>query len=97
MPVAGNLLTGDALYCQRDYCQQILEAGGDYLVVVKKNQPELYEALALARPVWEAKYRQARQQGRHGDRWESRRLIVTASLKEYLEEHLGWARSAGCG
>ena len=53
LPVAGNLITGDALYCQRSYCQQVLEAGGDYLVTVKKNQPELYEALALAfaRPV----------------------------------------------
>ena len=43
LPVAGNVITGDALYCQRDYCQQLLDAGGDYLVIVKKNQRELYD------------------------------------------------------
>ena len=43
--MAGNVITGDALYCQRDYCQQLLDAGGDYLVIVKKNQRELYDAL----------------------------------------------------
>ncbi len=90
--MAGNLITGDALYCQRDYCQQVLEAGGDYLVIVKKNQPELYEAIALAfaRPVWGAKYRKARQQGRHGDRPERRQLRTTEALNEYLKECLDW-------
>ena len=54
--MAGNVITGDALYCQRDYCQQLLDAGGDYLVIVKKNQRELYDAIALAfaEPVWGA-------------------------------------------
>ena len=63
--MAGNLITGDALYCQRDYCQQVLAAGGDYLVTVKKNQRELHEAnaLAFARPVWGAKYRKAHLSG----------------------------------
>ena len=52
--MAGNVIAGDALYCQRDYCQQLLDAGGDYLVIVKKNQRELYDAIALAfaEPVW---------------------------------------------
>ena len=66
--MAGNVITGDALYCQRDYCQQLLDAGGDYLVIVKKNQRELYDAIALAfaELVWGAQYRQARRRGRHG-------------------------------
>ena len=45
--MAGNVITGDALYCQRDYCQQLLDAGGDYLVIVKKNQRELYDCHCL--------------------------------------------------
>ena len=85
--MASNLITGDALYCQRDYCQQVLEAGGDYLVIVKKNQRELYDAIALAfaEPVWGAKYRQTRRRSRHGDRWERRRLRATDALNEYLD------------
>jgi hypothetical protein len=41
LPVKGNILTGDALFCQRDLCVAIIEAGGDYVFTVKDNQPSL--------------------------------------------------------
>jgi hypothetical protein len=41
LPVKGNILTGDALFCQRDVCSAIVAAGGDYLFTVKDNQPSL--------------------------------------------------------
>lgn len=37
----GRVLTGDALYCQQSLCTQVVEAGGDYLLLVKENQPTL--------------------------------------------------------
>lgn len=37
----GRVLTGDALYCQQNLCTQVVEAGGDYLLIVKENQPTL--------------------------------------------------------
>ena len=37
----GRVLTGDALYCQQALCKQVVEAGGDYLLIVKENQPSL--------------------------------------------------------
>lgn len=37
----GRVLTGDALFCQRSLCQQVLDAGGDYLLTVKANQRTL--------------------------------------------------------
>jgi predicted transposase YbfD/YdcC len=37
----GRVLTGDALYCQQALCRQVVEAGGDYLMIVKDNQPTL--------------------------------------------------------
>src|SRR5215212_8844561 len=37
----GRVLTGDALYCQPSLCAQVVEAGGDYLLIVKENQPTL--------------------------------------------------------
>src|SRR5437763_1793814 len=43
----GKILTGDALYCQRWVCAAILLAGGDYLFIVKANQPHLLEDLRL--------------------------------------------------
>lgn len=42
----GRVVTGDAMFCQRDLCQQIIDDGGDYLLTVKDNQPELKRAIA---------------------------------------------------
>jgi hypothetical protein len=41
LPVKGNIITGDALFCQRDLCAAIIAAGGDYVFTVKDNQPAL--------------------------------------------------------
>lgn len=41
----GRVITGDAIFCQRDLCRQVVEDGGDYLLTVKDNQPELKAAL----------------------------------------------------
>jgi hypothetical protein len=41
LPVKGNILTGDAMFCQRDLCAAIVEAGGDYVFTTKDNQPSL--------------------------------------------------------
>lgn len=41
----GRVITGDAIFCQRDLCQQIIDAEGDYLIAVKGNQPELKAAI----------------------------------------------------
>ena len=35
-------VVGDAIFCQRDVCQQILDSGGDYFIAVKKNQERLF-------------------------------------------------------
>lgn len=48
LPLKGNLLVGDALLCQRDICQRVVEGGGDYLVPVKENQPSLQREIARA-------------------------------------------------
>jgi hypothetical protein len=42
----GRLITGDAMFCQRELCEEIVDSGGDYLFVVKDNQPELKAAIA---------------------------------------------------
>jgi predicted transposase YbfD/YdcC len=43
----GKVLTGDALYCQRCLCSALRQAGGDYLFLVKGNQPQLFEDLRV--------------------------------------------------
>jgi hypothetical protein len=57
LPVRGRIVLGDAIFCQRDLCAEIIEQGGDYLFFTKANQPGLqtdigagfgYEAAARA-------------------------------------------------
>ena len=37
----GRVIVGDAMFCQREVCEQIVDSGGDYLLIVKDNQPTL--------------------------------------------------------
>lgn len=42
----GRVVTGDAMFCQREICQEVVNREGDYFVVVKENQPMLRAAIA---------------------------------------------------
>jgi hypothetical protein len=44
----GRLVTGDAMFCQRDLSQQIIDAGGHYFWFVKDNQPTLLNDIKTA-------------------------------------------------
>ncbi len=83
----GTVVTGDALYAQRKVCKRILKGRGDYLVVVKQNQPQLYEDIALLfdEPPFGETFARAEQRGRHGDRYEVRRLWASSALRQYLD------------
>jgi hypothetical protein len=46
LPLDGAIITGDAIFCQRQICRHIRDSRGHYLFAVKKNQPELHDAIA---------------------------------------------------
>jgi len=92
----GRVLTGDALYCQRGLCRQVVDAGGDYLVVVKGNQPELHRDLvtlfahradtalnAASLPALDVRTATTDDHG-YG-RVERRTLIASTDLNDYLD------------
>ena len=95
MPLSGAVVTADALYCQRALCARITAAGGDYLIVVKGNQPRLHHDIELLfeAPPPETTFSFVEQQDRHGDRQELRRVWTSGELFGYL----GWpgARQVG--
>lgn len=80
-------MTGDALYCQRDLCARILAGGGDHLVVVKANQPDLRWAVAalFADPPPGERFAAAASWDKHGGRVEVRRLRASAALGGHLD------------
>ncbi len=46
LDLRGKIVSGDALLAQRELSLQIVQAGGEYLWIIKDNQPETAEALA---------------------------------------------------
>jgi predicted transposase YbfD/YdcC len=46
IPLAGKVVVGDAMFCQRDLAEQVIQAGGHYVLVVKDNQPGLQTDVA---------------------------------------------------
>ncbi|MGQ0674061.1 MAG: ISAs1 family transposase [Hyphomicrobium sp.] len=48
LPLEGAVVTGDAIFTQREICRHIRDARGHYLFVVKDNQPALKAGIAEA-------------------------------------------------
>jgi predicted transposase YbfD/YdcC len=87
LPLAGRVVTGDALYCQTGLCRQIRRQGGDYLVTVKANQADLLWAVQtlFAYPPPGERFATAVNWDQHGDRVETRRLWASTALQGYLD------------
>jgi len=85
----GLVITGDALLTQRALAQQILDQGGHYLMVVKRNQAELYEDIhtLFAEPDWgpdDDRLSYTSHDHAHG-RYETRTLTSSEQLWDYLQ------------
>jgi hypothetical protein len=48
IPVCGNIISGDAIFCQTEICQSIVQEKGEYIFMVKGNQPSLQEEINSA-------------------------------------------------
>jgi len=48
LPLAGSVVTGDAIFTQKEICRVIKDGGGDYFFTVKDNQPALKADIAFA-------------------------------------------------
>jgi len=88
IPLEKKVITGDALFAQRNLCQKIISRQGDYLFIVKANQAQLHWAIQyfFEQPDVRLPLQQTEQWSRHGDRWEVRRLWASTALNDYL----GW-------
>lgn len=43
----GRIYSADAMHTQKNWCRQVIRAGGHYLLIAKKNQATLHEDLVL--------------------------------------------------
>lgn len=97
LDLQGALVTIDAAGCQKQIAQQVVEGGGDYLLVVKQNQGKLYEQIQAcferaAEQDWEcvaSSYYEKEELG-HG-RWENRSCLVIED-PEWMTEKDNWPK-----
>jgi predicted transposase YbfD/YdcC len=85
--VEGRIFTMDALLTQRAIAQTIVDGGGDYVMLVKENQPQLRREIALVfqEPPEEDDQRTVEIVERGHGRIERRRLTVSSALAAYSD------------
>ena len=83
----GCVLTADALHTQRAWCRTVRAQGGDYVLIVKKNQRGLLGDVGLLFggewPTWLEKHSAETTEKGHGRR-EIRKLHTSVEMNEYL-------------
>lgn len=94
LDLKGCVVTGDAMFTQRELCIQIVDAGGDFVWPVKGNQKTLQHAIADAfvtpqvakghQPIGLDEGCASDTSIGHG-RIETRYLTVTSELNDYLD------------
>lgn len=90
----GEIITGDAMFAQRELSEMIVAGGGEYVWTVKENQSGLREEIAAAFAIEEGRTALKKMENDlaraetlekgHG-RVEERRLTVTSQMKGYLD------------
>lgn len=94
LDIRGKIITGDALLAQRELSFEILQAGGDYVWIIKDNQPETrqdLERLFAPEPVVKGfspashdDFRTAETTAKGHGRIEQRTITVSRALNGYL-------------
>ena len=96
LALPGMVVTADAMHCQRQLSQQVLDQGSDYVLALKGNQESLNEDVRLFLDDPDTPVAQATQTNKGHGRIE----IRTASVSEdvaWLEERHQWPGLAAVG
>ncbi|MHB8644349.1 MAG: ISAs1 family transposase [Thermomicrobiales bacterium] len=81
--LSGVVVTGDAMFTQHAIAETILDAGNDYLLMVKENQPTLHGEISVLFADADAAVIEAAEATTHSQRIEQRRLRASTELIGY--------------
>jgi predicted transposase YbfD/YdcC len=98
LPLAGRVVTADALHTCAETARAVLAQDADYLLVVKGNQPTLYAECAAYFSDPSARVGRATTVDRRRGRTETRILYVTTRLNAHLMRysHFPHIRQVAC-
>ena len=95
LDVTDALITIDAIGCQHDVAEQVLEAGGDYVLQVKGNQPTLLQELEDSFPNISKGYTVNKEEGLEHGRIEHRQMKSVVLSPEMLNDSYAFKDWAG--
>ena len=78
LDVSGAIVAADALHCQKKSAKKVIEENGDYLFVVKDNEPRLREDIELY--IQNEELEQFTQKELNGGRIEKRTAYTTTAI-----------------
>lgn len=97
LSLKGTIVTADALNCQRDIAQQIVDQGGDYALALKGNQGTLHDDVSRYLDDPESKVSTSKPvvDADHG-RIETRTATISTDI-DWLQKHHKWPGLVGIG
>ena len=87
LDISGAIIVADALHCQKKSAKKIIDEGGDYLFVVKDNEPTLKNDIELY--VQNEEMEESSRTEKNGGRIEKRTAYVTQEI-EWLTNKEKW-------
>ena len=87
LTLGGQVITADAMHCQRQVAQQVVGQGGDYALALKSNQGTLYDDVKLFLDDLDTPVAQATQVNKGHGRIEKRIASVSADIAWLQEQH----------
>ena len=87
LTLRGKVVTADALHCQRQVAQQVIEQGGDYALALKGNQGRLRDDAQPFRDDPSTPLTQDTQISKGHGRIETRIASVSANVAWLQETH----------
>lgn len=88
LDLEGSMVTIDAIGCQRDLTQEIVDAGADYIIGLKENQKTLFKQAKSLFSI-EKPFDEYEKTEKNGGRIETRKCTVIQSLG-FLDEADKW-------
>jgi len=90
--ISGKIITADAMHCQRDTVEKIVMRGGEYVLGLKKNQPNLYNDVEQYFQTAEASSLEREETNEINKGRNEQRICFKTTDETLLSKHSDWKK-----